>query len=321
MANYIVDRKQFAIAKEAVRGTAEAAPSRYLWANRDSSLDFSLEHVANDHIANQVAGDFTPDAGRKVGKGKISMNLEAQTIGEHLYSLLGTYTGAQDGTTTAYTHTFTKTTSTQHKSYTLFVDRGVDYFRYNLGVCKSLEFSLDAKGKGKVAAEWLFKNEATAASFSPTLAASDPLMFYHADVEVDNSSIGSRVAGLNLKIENQATPIWLYDQSQLCNDIVVAKKLQCEGGFDMYFTAVSERDDFLANTSRKLEFNITGDTIVGSSKFRMLISMYACKYTAVPFDGELEGGLLGASVAFKAFYSISDSKMLDIIIGNATTTY
>lgn len=322
MANYIVDRKQFGLKKEASRGTAETAPSRFLFVGRDAELAYGLEHVENDRIAGVVAGEFAPEAGRKVGTGKIPMDLEAQTIGEILYSLLGNVVTAQDGATTAYTHTFTKTSSTQHPGYTLFVDRGVNVYGYNLGICKALEITLDSKGKGQAVSEWLMKSEQTRDALSPSLSAPDPLMFYHAQVQIDDVNAGSRIGALKLKIDNQAEPIWRYGQSQDCDDIVCAKKLLVEAGFDMYFTSTAERADFLANTSRKLEFNITGDAIGATgSSFRFLATLYNAKYTAVPFDGELEGGLLGASIAAKGFYSLGDSKALDIIIGNTSTTY
>jgi hypothetical protein len=322
MAEYIVDRKQFGIKKEGTRGTCETAPASWLYCSRDSELNYGLEHDPHDRIAGVVEGEFAPEAGRKVGTGKWTMDLEAQTIGEVLHSLLGGYTGAQDSTTTAYTHTFTKTTSTQHQAYSLFVDRGVNPYGYALGVAKSLEVTLDAKGRGQAAVEWLFKSEQTRDAFSPSLPTPDPLMFYQAQVEIADTTVGARVDGLKLKIDNGAEAIWRYNQSQDCADIVVAKKLMVEGGFDMYFTSTAERADFLANTSRKIELNITGDQIGSTgSYFRFLATLYAAKYTAVPFDTELRGGLIGASMAFKGFYSISDSKALQIIVGNTSTTY
>lgn len=320
MANYRVDLKQFGLTKETTRGTVETAPAKWLYVARDSELAYDLEHLDAEYIGSQGVAEFAPEAGRKVGKGKMTMDLEAQTIGEVLNSLLGAYSGSQVGTTTAYTHTFTKTTATQHPGYTLFADRGVDYFGYNLGVCKSLELSLDNKGRAKAATEWLFKSEQTRAASTVTHYTPDPLMFYQAQVEIDDTTSGSRMGALKLKIDNGAEAMWFYSQSQDCSDIVCAKRPTIEGGFDMYFTSTSERADYLANTSRKIEFNLTGDLITGSSYYKMLITMPACKYKAVPFDGEKDG-LLGASVAFKSYWQSTAANALNIIIGNTTTTY
>jgi len=319
MANYIVDRKQFGLAPEAVRGTVETAPTKWLYVARDAELAYDLEHVEHEAIGSQNAGEFAPEAGRKVGKGKFSMDLEAATIGEVLYSLMGAYSGAQVGATTAYDHTFTKTSSTQHPAYTLFAERGVDYFGYNLGICKSLEFSLDNKGRGKAATEWLFKSEQTRAASTASHYTPDPFMFYEAQVEIDDTTAGLRIGGLKLKIDNGAEALWRYNQSQDCEDIIVAKRPAIEGGFDMYFTSTAERADYLANTSKKIEFNLTGAALA-TSNFKMLVTLPACKYTAVPFDGEKDG-LLGASVAFKAFYQSTAGAAASIIVTNASTTY
>jgi len=320
MANFIVDKKQFALTKEASRGTVETAPDKWLYVARDAELAYDLEQVEHDVIASQNFGEFAPEAGRKVGKGKFSMDLEARTIGEILMSLLGTATSAQVGTTTAYDHTFTKTSSTQHPAYTLFAERGVDYFGYNLGICKSLEISLDNKGRAKADTEWLFKNEQTRAASTATHYTPDPLMFYEAQVEIDDTTAGSRIGGLKLKIDNGAEAIWRYNQSQNCDDIIVAKRPVIEGGFDMYFTSTAERADYLANTSKKIEFNLTGGVITGASNYRMLITLPNCKYSAVPFDGEKEG-LLGASVAFKSYFQSTAAAAVSIIIGNTSTAY
>ena len=324
MAFFQRENHQFSIAKETTRGTPEAAPTRFLFVDPDSTMDYSVELLDDSALAAQVGGEFAPVVGRKSGKGSMSLDLESKSIGEAIYSLLGSYTGTQVGTTTAYTHTFSVlTNSTQHPSYTIFANRGVEVHAYALSVAKAIEFSGDASGRAKAKVEWLFKTQSTTTTtaVSPTLAAKDPLMFYHADVKVDTVSIGARVGKWSLKIDNQAEALWLYNQSQDCSDIVVAKRPVVEGGFDMYFTSTSERADFLAGTSRRIDFDIIGSLITGSSYNRLIATMYNCRYTSIPFDGALEGGLFGASVAFKAYYSISDSKALQIVVGNQSTTY
>lgn len=320
MAHYPVDLKSFALKKETTRGTAETAPDKHIKASRDSSFDYSLELVENDRIQGVVAGEFQPEAGRKIGVGKLTIDLEAATIGEFMYSLLGTVASAQNGTTTAYTHTFSKTTSTQHQAYTLFVNRGVDYFKYNLGVVKRIEFAGDTQGKNTAAIDLLFKAEATAASFSPTIAAPDPLMFHETSFEIDDVA-NTNIGKWNFAIDNQSEGLWLLNSSQNLLEIPTAKKLLVEGGFDIYFTNTAQRDDFLANTPRKLECVMTGGSITTGQSYALTLAAYGARYTAVSFDTELDGGLLGASVAFKGFYSVSSAKALDATLVNTSTTY
>lgn len=320
MAHYPVDLKSFALAKETTRGTAVAAPTKHLKVARDSVLDYSLEHVPNDNIHGINLGEYPPDAGRKVGVGKLKFDLEAQTIGEFLYSLMGTKSSTQVGTTTAYTHTFSVDTGTQHQSYSLFASRGVDYYVYNGAVVKRMEFEGDNKGKASVSADVLFRSETTTSSFTPTQYASDPLMFHQMSVEIADSE-NTNIGKWHLALDNQAEAIWQFNQSQDCADVICGKKFLVEGGFDMYFDSDDERDYFLGNTTKKIEFLLTGDLIAGASYYRAYFTLYDCRFTSVPFDSELEGGLLGASCMFKGFYSTSDSKAIDVVIGNTTTTY
>ena len=319
MAYYPVDLKSFALKKESVRGTAETAPAKHVKVARDSSLDYSLEHIENDRIQG-VNSDFNPEAGRKIGVGKLTIDVEAETIGEFMYSLLGTVVTAQQSTSTAYVHTFSKTTSTRHQAYTMFVNRGVDYFRSSLGVVKRIEFSGDTQGKAQASVDMLFKAEQTASSFSPTIAAPDPFLFHETIFKIDGTQ-DSDIGKWNLSIDNQSEGLWLLNSSQDVSDIVTAKKLMLEGGFDIYFTNTAERADFLANTSRKMEVVMTGATITGTHAYTLTLAAYGCRYVSVPFDSELDGGLIGASVGFKGFYSVSDSKAFDATLKNTSTTY
>ena len=321
MAFTNVERRDIALKLESSRGTAETAPDKYLKASRDSGFQFDTELVENDNIQNQVAGEWAAEAGAQLATGKITADLEAQTIGELFNSLMGAVASVQDGATTAYTHTFTKTTSTQHPAYTFFIDRGIDHYRYQMGIVKRVEISVDVKGRGQVTAEILAQTESTADAYAPTIVASDPLMFHHVDIELDDVSIKSRVGKFNIAFDNQAEPLFVFNQQRYASDIVCSKKLLIEGGYDLYFTDKTERDLFLAGTAAKMEFNVVGDTIIDTFNYRVLSTLYGAKFTAVPWDGELEGGFMGASVAFKGFYSVGSSKAADIVIGNTTTTY
>ena len=55
--------------------------------------------------------------------------------------------------------------------------------------------------------------------------------------------------------------------------------------------------------------------------FKVHTTLYGARYTAVPWDGELDGGLMGATMAFKGFYNVGDSKAIDVVVTNAFTTY
>lgn len=320
MAFFGKDQVDIALKKESSRGTAESVPDQYLKVSRDSGFQYDLEHVENDRIQSQKLGEFAPEAGRKMVTGKIGMDLEAAHIGELLYSCLGKYNGAQIGATTAYDHTFSiSTTTTGNPGYTFFINRGVDLYRYTLGTVKRLEFEGDTQGKATLNADIIATTEQTANSYSPTLVAPDPLMFHETSIEVDGSAV-TRFGKWAFSIDNQAEPLWLINGSQDASDIVIPKKPIIEGSLDLYFAGKTEREAFLANTSIKLGFILTG-TAIETAAHKFNATIYGARYTAVPWDGELDGGLLGATLAFKGFYSDSDSKAIDVVVTNTDTTY
>jgi len=322
MAFYGKDISDISLAKETTRGTAETSPTKYLKVSRDSALQYDLVHVPNELIQGQKLGEWAPEAGRKAVTGNISGDLEAQTCGELLYSLLGKYSGTQMSTSTAYQHTFSVATNgtNSNPSYTIFTDRGYAHYRYNGCVVKKMTFSGSKDGRANFAAEILGRSEATATTYTPTIAASDPMMFHQASVEiatVANTSVGN----WSFSIDNQAEALYLLDASQDASDIVIVKKPIIEGSFDLLFEDTAQRDIFLASTSQKLEFILTGDTITGTNKYLFHPTFYGVKWIAMPWDGEGDAGLQQFSAAFKGFYSVSDTKAVDILVQNQTTTY
>lgn len=320
MAFFGKEVMDIALKKEETRGTVETSPDKFLKVSRDSGFQYDLEHLENDRIQGQKLGEFAPEAGRKIATGKITGDLEANTIGELLYSCLGAFTNAQVGTTTAWDHTFSiSTTTTGNPGYTFFIDRGVDHYRYTLGVVKRLEMEGDAQGKAIFNADIIAKTEQTADAYAPTIAVPDPLMFHEASIEIDDSAI-TTYGKWNVSIDNQAEALWTINGSQDATDIVIAKKPIIEGSLDLYFAGKSERTAFLANTETKIEIILTGGALAGVN-YKVHTTLYGVRYTAVPWDGELDGGLMGATMAFKGFYNVSDSKAIDVVVTNAFTTY
>lgn len=92
-------QRQFGLAKESVRGTAEAAPTSWFPVEKDSQLVYDLEHLKDDALRG-IIDEYPQIAGIKKGSGKIKMPADAQTIGEFLYSLLGSKSSAETPTIT-----------------------------------------------------------------------------------------------------------------------------------------------------------------------------------------------------------------------------
>jgi len=319
MPNYAGELRDFAYAKETTRGTAEAAPTKYLKIGSDSALNYEMLPVENDRIQGR-GGMFPPDAGMKKGTGKLIFDLEAATVGDFLYSLLGSWTSSQLGTTTAYAHTFSQTTSNAHMSMSGFMDRDLQAYVYDMLTVKKLEVSGEPGGKAVCSADVLFQAEATTSTWSPTSDAPDPLMTHELSIKLTDAA-NTEIGKWSFSIDNQAEALWKVNGSQDAAEILAARALLIEGSLDMFFSSTTERNNFLANTTRKIEFIFTGGTITGTYTYKASFNFYDCRWSAFPWDGTLAGGLLGASAAFKGYYSVGDSKVADIVIQNTSTTY
>lgn len=99
MTLYATEAQRFGLAKEAVRGTAEATPSKWYPTRGLNDLDYKLGLLEDKGIRG-VAAKYAPIAGPKTGDGKIPLYFDAQHLGEVCYSLLGGVSSTEDSTVT-----------------------------------------------------------------------------------------------------------------------------------------------------------------------------------------------------------------------------
>lgn len=317
MAIFTAMLQQFGLAKESVRGTAEAAPSKWYPSRGVPELDFMLEHLEDEGLRGSVEM-YPPVAGMKVGEANIPFVADAQMLGEAFYSLLGTVNSVQQGATAAYKHTFTLNPTTQKPSYTLFIDRSMNVLKHPLGVCKSIEFVSPVDGLIEVNTNWMFKDEESGSIGSPSYPTQRYLAFQHVDFQIAGAS-NTKVKEFNLTLDNQAFALRTLNQSQLPEDIITAQKFMVEGGFTIYFEDSTERDKFLANTASALRMTITGQQIESPYNYEVDINVYAAHYKAFPFRED--EGLLAAQVEFQGYYSASDTKQIQVDVTNTDTSY
>lgn len=93
------EERQFGIAKEAVRGTAETTPAEW-WPIDKSSMISAARALIEDTGLRGMPDQFPATAGAKSYEGKLKMPADAQTIGKLLMSLFGTDTVTEEATIT-----------------------------------------------------------------------------------------------------------------------------------------------------------------------------------------------------------------------------
>ncbi len=99
MTLYATEAQRFGLAKETVRGTAEATPVKWYPTRGLAEFDYKLQHLMDTGIRG-IAAKYAPISGIKVGEGKIPMFYDAQHMGEMYYSLLGGISSVEDSTIT-----------------------------------------------------------------------------------------------------------------------------------------------------------------------------------------------------------------------------
>jgi len=317
MSLYSIESQRLGLAKEASRGTAESAPSKWYPTRGIAQIDYALNHI-NDDALRGIYEKYPMIAGIKTGEAKIPLYLDAQMAGEFFYSLLGSVSSSQQGGTAAYKHTIVRSSSISPIAYTLFLDRGMNVMKYNLGCVKKIALKSSVDGLIEMDVDALFKTEASGSIGSPSFPTQRYLSFQHVDFKIAGSS-NTDVKEWSLSVDNGARAHRTLSGSQDLSDIVSPSKLNIDGSFTIYFQNTTERDKFLANTTSAIRVLMVGSTIASTYKYTVDVNVYAANYKAFPY-GE-DQGLLAAKATFEGVYSSSDSKALQVDVTNTDTAY
>src|SRR3989344_313215 len=260
---FATEQKKFGFKKEASRGVAESAPSKYLAVGADSELTYSSVLLPDDKIRG-FKERFPSAPGIKEGTGSLAaVDVEASTVGDLLLGGLGSVVTAQPdaaNSPTVFRHTFARLNSLLMPSFTFFVDRGISIKRYPLTIIKKLTFAGAVAGKAQVAADLLFKTEEPGSAFTPALGSPKPLMFFQTDFKVDGVT-DLNVKSWSLSIDNGSVAQRTLNQSRDAKDIVSPGRFVIDGGFEIYFETDVQRQKFLNADAAALNIVLTGDII------------------------------------------------------------
>jgi len=300
MAFHTIEAKVFGFKAEAARGVSEAAPDKFLATGADANLD--ANHVPIED--NKIRGSklrFESQPGVKGVIGSVpDVHVEAMTIGPLLKGVLGSVVSTQPdniGAPTVWQHVVTRSDNPQLPSSTFFMDRGLGKKRYPLGIWKKLSFAGPTEGPVTVSADVLAQKEEVAPTIAPSFDSPKPFLFHQTDFKV-NGVADLDVRSWALDIDNNASFLRTFNQSQDPRDIVSRGKFNIEGSFEVYFTTEANRAAFLANTAAALQIVLTGATITGAHKFKLTLDIPGARYLEYPYANLDE--LLGAEVKFRA---------------------
>lgn len=217
-----------------------------------------------------------------------------------------------DSTTTVapFSHAFTRLSSETLPTYTHYVDKGLQK-SYYVGAMMN-KFTLEAKKDSWVMADVDFNllkydSDGTQTATYSTL---NPFTFPQAVVTIGGSA-NYDCSSVKIEINNSVKT------DHVVGSTIWPTKIWSEGfgvtlSADMFLESTNaEYAKFIAGTESSFSMAITGDTIVGSTKYSLSFNVPSIKYSAAPL--QIQSGVMSIPFAALGYYNAG-------ITGTATAT-
>lgn len=319
---------QFGIARETTRGTAETAAS--FWIPWDElSIDEKDERVLSD----QTRGLLETTVGESIVKQWAEVELKApisdMVFPLFLYAMCGTLTTTDNADSNAAVkdHTVLVQQGIQHQALSLFVDdpsAGQDY-KFALGTITGLEIMYEQKKFLSFGATFKAKKGATA-TLTPATTTENRFLPHHVVFKIATTQAGLTAASATvLKSANISFKPNVVDDDVL-GSIAPADfnntGFEVEGTIELMFDDETERTLALAASVRALRFDMinTDVTIGAAANPSIRIDFHSVTFRPVT-RAIKQGDYVTQTIAFKAHYNTTDSKMLTIVGVNIQASY
>lgn len=323
MAKFIGALADIGVAKEAVRGTAESAAT--FWIPKVSLTIDDMIEQANDENSVGVIEDMTgSNVVNKFAEGEIEAKVGDKSIGLIMLGALGSVS-TSGPTDSAYSHVFSILQSAQHPSLTFFVDDSVQDYKHALGMITNFELSAEVGAIVNYKAGIRAKMGATA-TLTPSYAAENLFLAQHMTCKIADTQAGLD-AGTAITLRSMSFNIEknVEDDRGLGSvepiDIM-NKQVAIEGSFELTFSENSIKGYLTGDTPKALRFELQNtDVLIGAtSRPKLTVDFHSVKFSEFVRNYG-NGDIVTASVKFKAFYKLSDAKMITCTLVNAQTSY
>lgn len=317
---------QAGIAKETSRGTAESAATFWIPFS-DLSFDEKRGHIFDSEARGIIEDSVGSEVVSKHAEGALRAPVADEHFGLILLATLGAVS-TSGPTDSAYTHTFTVAQSAQHQALTVFLDdpiAGADY-KYALGVVRSLEISYELKKYLEYNVGLIAKKGATA---TLTPSGTTENRFRPQDVSFKTAS---SLSGLGAATAKSVRSLRLSIEKNVENDDVLGsvepndfinKEIVITGEIEaVWENEAAYQADFAAGTTKAMRLAVTNaDVTIGTGTHPSLtIDLAKATFTELGRGFGLND-VVTQRLAFKAHYSISDSKMVTAALVNAQSSY
>lgn len=319
---YIGRQQSLGIGKETTRGTA-VVPAFWLpLINFD--FDDKFEHVIDEQLRGIIEDSEDLKVVKKWSEGEIEGHIRDKSFGLLLLAGFGAISSVVKETT-AYNHTYSVQNGIQHQSLTVEGKNSNEQLAFVLAMINSLKIKAELGKFVEFTAKLIAK---LGASASNTPATTVENKFLAKDIIV---KFADNLAGLDgasaIKVKNVNLTINKNIESDdilgsIAPDDYNNKQIAIEGGIELNYDAATYKALALAGTQKAMRIDIinTDVTIGASSNPELKIDLARVKFTEWSKSGGLND-IVKQTLNFKAFYSISDSKMVSVVLTNTQTAY
>ncbi|MER0170351.1 MAG: hypothetical protein DU489_07055 [Nitrosomonas sp.] len=323
MSKFIGRLADVGIAKESVRGTAETTASYWL-PKQSMSYDDTIEQIVDESSVGVIEDSPNAVVIGKSGEGEIEGNIYDDSFGLLLLSALGSVSTSGPSQSTVYTHTFSTSQSAQHPALTIFLDDPNQDYKYALAMISQLDVDIALGQFAKFNAQFRSKVGATA-TLSPSYTVKNHFLPQHGSVK-----IASAVAGLGAASAIDVRSVKLSINKNIEDDRklgsvdpadILNKQFSIEGSLELVFNAETFKTEMLADTAQAMRIRLTSSVTIGSSlNPQITIDLAKCKFSNFKKNYG-NNDIVTATVDFKAFYSMTDTKMISVELINETSSY
>lgn len=323
MSEFIGRQIDFAIASEAVRGTAEAVAQRTV-RKVECNIIPRAERKIDDSTFGRLEDAERVRTVRKWSEGDVTGLVHADVIGYYFLNLYGGVTSQASGG--AFQHTFELEQSLAHPTLTFFVRDGeVRQSKIAGGVVSSLEINATTDDYVRYTASFLGKEGVDDSSTIPDLETEYDFVSRDIVVKVADSEAGlSSAPALKLKTltvnwNSNAEADWVF--GSYSPDDIRNKQFVIEGSFERNFTDETFKDLYESDGFVYANINIKGEATIATGKYPEIdITFYKIQVT--DWSRTSTGDDLSTeTVNFKAFLNVTDEAQSKVKLMNLTEAY
>lgn len=313
------------IGKESSRGIP-VAPSYWLF-KTDLNYQEKFEQSVEDSSVGVIADAIDAQITKRWAEGSFGGDIKDKSIGLILLSLFGSVnTALKGGESVVYEHTFSLGNSAQHQSLTLGIDDPWQDYQFALAMIESLEIKYERGKFVAFTANFKSKKGATA-SLTATYTAENS--FRPQDFTFKIAANLSGLSGASAITIKSAT--LKFEKNLEIDDVlgsvdpadILNKQFVCTGTVEAIFEdEATFKTVALGDVAKALRFDIknTSVTIGTSSNPELQIDLAKVKFSEITRATPI-GDLVKQTLGFKAFYSLTDSKMFLVILTNLAASY